>query len=251
VLISVESIQRDFGLTPRVVLHVGSHHGQEANAYSTAGWGTESTIWVDADDDALEVLSRRLPEPKDRHHLVKALAWDVSDLELTFYKMSDSQSSSALPPRDHIDVYPTIGIEEAVVMTSVRLDEALAHLDFDIDFVNLDVQGAELKALIGLGTRLDSVSAVYSEINRRPLYDGAPMAPELDAWLISRGFVRVDTRWVPQGWGDALWMREGHATMQTTRRLQRRIRNVAYIPKYAAHWTKWKLGLLATSGRQR
>ena len=76
------------------------------------------------------------------------------------------------------------------------------------DFLNMDIQGAELKCLKGFERNLGMINAIYAEVNEKELYAGCALLPELDAWLSEHGFVRVHTHMTPHGWGDALYIRQ-------------------------------------------
>jgi hypothetical protein len=76
------------------------------------------------------------------------------------------------------------------------------------NFVNLDLQGAELDALRGFGAYLAPVQYIYTEFCSRPLYADAALRPELHAFLESVGFREVQSREVRQGWGDAFYIRK-------------------------------------------
>jgi len=72
----------------------------------------------------------------------------------------------------------------------------------------LDVQGAELMVLRGALSALAAFDAVVAEINFEELYEGCALAPDLDAFLGTRGFSRVATACFDDpSWGDALYLR--------------------------------------------
>jgi hypothetical protein len=77
------------------------------------------------------------------------------------------------------------------------------------NFINLDIQGAELPAIKGLGKLLKLVDYIFVEVNRREVYMNCTIVSDLDSFLSENGFKRVTTRWYfRQGWGDALYIRE-------------------------------------------
>ncbi len=224
VLISAAKLERFWGLHPSTIVHIGAHHAEELVDYERMGWGSESVVWVEAMPASLEFLRahlQRLPH----HELVDALAWDVSGQTVTFSIASNSESSSALPMKEHLALYPHVVVESTVTLTTTALCDAVDFARLDrIDLVNLDIQGAELRALQGFEAELWRVQAIYSEVNVRELYEGCALLPQMDSWLQERGFIRVDWELLPAGWGDALWLRAAQVPRFT--RIRRRLRKL-------------------------
>ena len=80
-----------------------------------------------------------------------------------------------------------------------------------VDFVNLDVQGAELKVLQGFGntfTEQKNIKAVYTEVNTEEVYVGCALLSEIDSFLYHFGFQRVAISMTEANWGDALYLRK-------------------------------------------
>jgi hypothetical protein len=81
-------------------------------------------------------------------------------------------------------------------------------------FVNIDIQGAELQAIRGMGELLTWIDAIYSEVNKEELYEGCATVKEIDSYLKKFNFERVATRWVlGKGWGDALYVNKKRITV--------------------------------------
>jgi FkbM family methyltransferase len=99
-------------------------------------------------------------------------------------------SSSLLPVSDEQVRFAagaiTVGTENVEVK---RLEEVLdaAALIRPV-LLKLDVQGFELPALQGCGSRLDVVDFVYVEVSFRPLYVGQALADEVVRFLFMHGF---------------------------------------------------------------
>lgn len=70
---------------------------------------------------------------------------------------------------------------------TTRLDE-VAGLP-DLDFLKMDIQGAELMALEHGRARLARCAAIQLEVSFIPLYEGQPTFGEIDAWMRAEGFV--------------------------------------------------------------
>lgn len=137
---------------------------------------------------------------------MSALVWDSDGVTLKMGRTNNGRSSSALPLGTHLVEHPKVHVVEEITLQSSRLDTLLTGGRHHFDFVNLDIQGAELRALRGLGDRIRGVRWIYCEVNEKPLYIGANLVDEVDAYLGQFHFRRVDTDMTPHGWGDALYV---------------------------------------------
>lgn len=108
----------------------------------------------------------------------------------------------------HRDVAPEVTYTETLRMTTTTVDDLAAVGGIEANFINSDLQGAELLALQGAERFLAGVDYIYTEVNWTPLYVGCVLLPELDDWLRQRGFVRYGTVMAGNsGWGDAWYAR--------------------------------------------
>jgi len=112
---------------------------------------------------------------------------------LPIYRASNGQSSSLLPPENHLIEHPTISFIKSAEITTSRLDSILPVI-WQFDFINLDIQGAELRALRGLGERLTNVRWAYLEVNTLRMYRDCALIDEIDTFMDSVGFARIATR---------------------------------------------------------
>jgi FkbM family methyltransferase len=220
-LISVPQLVWCWGVRPTAVLHVGAHRGEEVPAYTRAGW--LPVVLVDALPECAAHLQRVHAERSDVDvHL--GVAWDADGEGLTMHRTNNGESSSVLPMGSHRQRHPEVRIVDEFTVSSVRLDTLLAGDPRRFDAVMMDIQGAELRALRGLGERLEDVRWIYCEVNQEDLYIGSALLDEVDAYLGEQGFVRVDTRMTTSGWGDALYARRAERPRAASlRRLVRRL----------------------------
>jgi FkbM family methyltransferase len=210
VLIPIGFLNSVLRVRPESVLHVGAHKAEEWEQYSKHGWGSLLTIWVEAQSE----LSSQLKGVLDSKYntVINCLAWSIDDLELDFHLSSNSESSSVFPFGQHLELYPKISTTETIKLKTSRLDTVLPS-DFEAELIVLDVQGSELEALKGLGSRLKKAKWIYSEISSKEIYLNGPTVLELDAFLINVGFKRVATKWYKNhGWGDALYIKKSLPT---------------------------------------
>lgn len=89
---------------------------------------------------------------------------------------------------DHIEKYVQYEIE----MPCTRIDTYCKKNNIDhIDAIWMDLQGAELKALESMGSILDTVQVIHTELEINPMYDGQCLFEDVNAFLQGRGFVPV------------------------------------------------------------
>lgn len=75
------------------------------------------------------------------------------------------------------------------------------------NFLNLDIQGAELMALKGFGDLLHKIDYIYSEVNQEELYKDCALIQDLDNYLSKYRFKRVISTMTQFGWGDAFYIK--------------------------------------------
>lgn len=223
-LIPAKHLRGYFGVRPSGVLHVGAHLGEEMEEYHDNGFG--KVLWVEGQSRIIGDLRSRVEPFGDA--VFEGVVWSSSNIELVLNVTNNSVSSSLYRLEKHRDLYPDVDYVAEERVTTVRLDEIIPPEE-SFDFLNLDIQGAELEALRGLGDMLENVGWVYIEVNREYLYSGIPLLPELDRFLEERGFRRVVSVWVSKKWGEALYIRRDRGGHARTLRLFGRV--------YAFFWS--------------
>lgn len=199
------------GITIESVYHIGAHEGQEAEAYAKNG--VKRAIWFEANTDLVEKLNINLNKFNLDNQIIPYALWD-KNTELEFNITNFNQSSSFFELERHAEYYPNIIVESKKKINAFRIDSLITMNDnfikwHDFDFVNIDTQGSELAILKGFGVYLglDSLKAVYLEVNSEQLYKGIPTVEEIDSYLLQFGFYRCKTVWSNAGWGDALYLK--------------------------------------------
>lgn len=185
------------------IAHVGAHLGQEVDIYlkikkaSIHLFEPQNDVW------------HQLQEKVKNYNNIFAynLALGSSSGEEKLYKASsnDGASSSILKPELHKKVHTNIHFENLEVINVKRFDE----LDIrGVNFLTIDVQGFELEVIKGFGDLLSEVDFVFTEINKDFLYENNVLVEDLDVFLDSEGFIRVNTFWDPfLPYGDAFYIR--------------------------------------------
>ena len=131
-------------------------------------------------------------DPAAEHFYPVALG--RSDGPATLYVTTHPGCSSLYPPsaraaRDHPGLEPFTKLLKTADIQLARLDTWAKSANIaPIDFLKLDVQGAELDILTGAGDRLDACLGVEAEVAFSPMYDGQPLFADVDQFLRKRGF---------------------------------------------------------------
>ncbi|HYF87851.1 FkbM family methyltransferase [Azospirillum sp.] len=198
-----------YGIVPRGIVHIGAHEGEEYPQYVEAG--CRRVLFVEADPDTYARLAPRFASNPD----VTCINRAVSDRagRLPFSRMSGSQSSSLLPPKEHLDVYPGITLTGTIEVDAAPLPDLLAEFGIDAGAYNvlaIDTQGAERMILAGCGPLLGRFDAVSVEVNYAELYEGCGRIADIDDLLFPHGYQRVEeVSPFHHSWGDAFYVRRG------------------------------------------
>jgi FkbM family methyltransferase len=191
-----------------VIFDIGSCEGEDAIRYtrlfpSARVWAVEA---LPANVDLIKANLNR--HGVDRVQVV-ALALDDSAGHATFHVSSGrpddappdtdwdygNKSSSLLPPDAHLKTHPWVHFDSSVQVETDRLDALAQRCGLTvIDYIHMDVQGAELRVLNGAGILLDSIRVIWMEVEAVPLYKDQPLKADVERFMASRGFEkRLDT----------------------------------------------------------
>ncbi len=216
-LIPFKELFDRYNIKPTGIIHLGANEGQEAEEYIKLG--VRNILWIEAVTEVYFRLIKRL----ERFNSVKHFAWNVclsdTDFQNVIFHVANNggQSSSFLELGTHKTAHPEVKYIQDKIMITRRLDslitEALNIPEFKnvfhtFNFLNIDLQGAELLALKGMGDYLNQIKYAYIEVNKDNLYLGCPMIEEIDHHLSSFGLTRVETKWTNWNWGDAFYIKK-------------------------------------------
>ncbi|CAN2170380.1 Methyltransferase FkbM [Candidatus Nanopelagicaceae bacterium] len=203
-LISIREQSLVWGVRPKGIVHVGGHLGEENSEYKSNSWG--QVIWIEAQPALAARLKEVTSQLGDR--VIQAAIWDSSGEELTLHVSSNSESTSLLEFGTHSKVHPEIHFSAEIPVKTVTLDDL--NLPENHDYLALDIQGVELRALKGFKKGLQNINWICTEINKKEVYKDCALIDEMDRFLDEYGFTRKVTRLTPFGWGDVLYIRRSH-----------------------------------------
>lgn len=118
-----------------------------------------------------------------------------------------NKSSSLLKPSKLMSKFNNwLNFKSIIDVPTRSLDSYLREINIDsVDFMHIDVQGAEMMVFEGSMHTLKSVSCIWVEVGTHELYQGQPSANETQTFLESIGFLRI-MECLNQGSGDHLYV---------------------------------------------
>jgi FkbM family methyltransferase len=202
-LIPLDYIVEKYGIHFTGILHVGAHECEELEGYDKY-LARDKMLWVEALSDKVEFCKSRFPGILIEHAVVSDCVETV-----TFHRSNNGQSSSFLDFGTHLVHHPHVQYVGEFKAETRPLSDILIHYSIPFNFVNLDIQGVELKALRGMESYLSSINYIYTEVNSDYVYKDCGLVTEIDEYLSQFGFVRVETAWCGNaGWGDAFYVKK-------------------------------------------
>ena len=127
----------------------------------------------------------------------------------SFYQSGgrSTATSSLLVPTGYLKEHPTTTFETISVPT-ITLDQwAKKNNISHVDFMWLDMQGAELLALQAGINLLKSVKAIYCEVSFQERYENNPLSSTIKNWLGERGFLPIKEDIRNKSWGNILFIK--------------------------------------------
>jgi FkbM family methyltransferase len=162
---------------PSSVIQVGASGGQEIDEFVSNG--VVDALLIEPLEVPFLVLSQRVVSIPN-YVPIRALAYSRNGIELDFH-VSDNggMSSSILPPKRHLDIYPSVSFPETCRVVGYRLDDIVKSLynskslrQMEYEMLYLDVQGAELHVLRGSSQLIETAKYIYTEVGTGDGYRG-------------------------------------------------------------------------------
>lgn len=192
---------------PKGIIHVGAHLMEERSDYLSHG--LSNTIWIEANPKVYSMIESINGLSSER--VFNFAVSDSDDVPINLNVTNNGQSSSILELEKHKIHHPHIFVSETIEVKTIRMDTLLGRNNISLDnydFLNIDIQGAELLALKGFGDLLNNIKYIYTEINTNELYKDCALVNEIDDYLFNFGFTRVETSMTDFEWGDAFYIKK-------------------------------------------
>jgi FkbM family methyltransferase len=161
-------------------------------------------LWVEAIPEKVNLCKERFPNILIENAIVSDTVETVR-----FNVSNNGQSSSILDFGLHSTFHPHVHYIGYFESETKLLKDIICNYNIEYNFLNFDIQGAELKALKGMEEYLSKVDYVYIEVNSDYVYKECALIGEIDDYLLQFGLNRVETQWCENyRWGDAFYIRQ-------------------------------------------
>lgn len=189
----------------------------EAGAYNGADTLDFCRVWPEATVYAFEpvpTVFQRLKENTAQHQQVKlfqeALGPRTGTIQMHISSGASAGSSSILTPKLHLKYHPDVEFKEDILVNVITLqDWGEREQVKKIDFLWLDLQGAELQVLQAAGELLNTVSVIHTEVSFGEIYENGADYSELKTWLEQAGFELIIESFPWPDMGNTVFVRKG------------------------------------------
>ncbi len=175
------------------VVHVGADVGQEVAQYFS--YGFENIILIEANPDSHAILGSKFSDNPN----IRIFNYAVCDVEgvIDFHihtsRSGNTEPASILPMKRFKEIVKTLHTPKTVQVPAITLDalferHQIAHGGYN--FLNIDIQGAELLALKGATSLFPSIDAIVSEVNLIEMYEGGSLEHDIVGFLGKHGYER-------------------------------------------------------------
>jgi FkbM family methyltransferase len=158
--------------------------------------------------NTLHICRKNIEPYSDRITLIEGAVCDYDgeikfypinrDKTLTSWKDGNPGASSLFVSNGQYTVEKYV--QDEITTNCHRLDTIMKKYNIErVDIIWMDLQGAELLAFKGLGTYLDNVKYIHTEVSHKEMYTGQVMFKELNDFILSKDF-KIKNNIRGRGW---------------------------------------------------
>jgi FkbM family methyltransferase len=188
----------------RGCIHIGAHDCCEIGCYKKLF--KDKVIWVEANPHTYKTKSK-LVANKNNHKCYNFAAHHTDNEELVLHIPTREDISSLYhsPEFPHV----TKALVKTKKMDTLFIEEKLDINEFN--FLNVDVEGAELEVLEGFKEHLNKIDYIFIEVSVNSRFEGSEATLEtVNNYLGNQGFkiVEISSSIYNLGWGDAFYIKK-------------------------------------------
>lgn len=200
------------------IVHVGADVGQEVPQYF--GYGFEKIILIEANPERYQMLVSKFgadPRIKIFNYAICDKRGTI-DFHIHTSRSGSTEPASILPMKRFKEIVKTLHTPKTIEVSAITLDGLLEENQIAFDaynFLNIDIQGAELLAFRGAMKLLASVDVIVSEVNVVEMYEDGALEGDLVRFLDGQGFDKkhavyhtlYDENSTFPAWGEGLFVK--------------------------------------------
>jgi FkbM family methyltransferase len=201
---TIDKLISFFKLNIKGVLHVGAHQCEEQNVYLKHIF-KENIYWIEAIDSLVEKNLQENPEL----NIINECIGEEDGKNVIFNISNNTLSSSILKLGEHKNIHPNVKIVDFLNKKTKTLKTIIIenNLKDRFNLLVLDLQGAELMALKGLGNMLEDFDFIFTEVNEKEIYINCALLEDLDDYLKGFNFNRKYLNTL-NNYGNALYIKK-------------------------------------------
>ena len=152
--------------------------------------------------NTLDICKTNIEPYSDRITLIEGAVCDY-DGNITFYPINQTKTITTWKDGNPgaSSIFTSNGkypfetyIQDEITSKCHRLDSVMDKYSISkVDIIWMDLQGAELLALQGLGNHLQNVKYIHTEVSHKEMYSGQVMFEELHEYILSNHFVMTNS----------------------------------------------------------
>ena len=190
-----------------VIFDIGSRDCEQSIEFYKAF--PNSTIYAfECNPNTIDICKKNIEPYGDRITLIEGAVCDY-DGNITFYPINQQKTITTWKDGNPgaSSIFKSNGkytietyIQDEMITQCHRLDSIMNKYGIsNVDIIWMDLQGAELLALKGLGTYLQNVKYIHTEVSYKEMYSGQVLFEELHSYILSNEFF-IKNRLSLQGW---------------------------------------------------
>ena len=190
-----------------IIFDIGSRDcGQSIEFYNT--FPNAQIYAFECNPNTIDICKQNIVKYSDRITLIEGAVCDY-DGTITFYPINQKKTITTWVDGNPgaSSIFKSNGtythehyIQDEIISQCHRLDSVMKKFNIpNVDIIWMDLQGAELLALKGLGNYLSTVKYIYTEVSHKAMYSGQVMFDELNKYILSAGFI-IKNELTLSGW---------------------------------------------------
>ncbi len=201
---NIDELFSFFKVNVKGILHVGAHKCEELETYLKYTT-VDKILWI----EAIESLIKQNLKINPLLNIINAVISDEDGKDIEFKITNLTNCSSILDLKYHKEIHPEVEIVETISMKTKTIQTLYKENNINPTEYNtliMDIQGAELLALKGMGDILNNIDIIYVEVNEKELYEGCCKLEDLDTFLLDLEFEKKYLTLL-NGYGNAFYLK--------------------------------------------